>query len=158
LVNKLCEKLELGTIHECGFKKDSKGRPYFSNHPNLFLSITHSHGYVFVVVSNSPVGIDFEKIDSFSSEDLKIAFNELDWKTVSADLNSLFKYFSLKESYSKMIGTGFTTEPAEIQLVDIEKNSYYSFFEINGLRYVFTIITLHIEPEKFLNLQFNFST
>jgi phosphopantetheinyl transferase len=124
----------------------------------LFLSITHSHGYVFVVVSNSPVGIDFEKIDSFSSEDLKIAFNELDWKTVSADLNSLFKYFSLKESYSKMIGTGFTTEPAEIQLVDIEKNSYYSFFEINGLRYVFTIITLHIEPEKFLNLQFNFST
>lgn len=158
LMNKLCKKLELGSIQECGFKKDSKGRPYFSNHPNLFVSITHSHGYVFVVASNSPVGIDFEKIDSDSSEDLKIAFNEYDWKRVSDDLNSIFKYFSLKESYSKMSGTGFTTEPSEIQLVDIEKNSYHSFFEINNHRYIFTLITLHIEPEKFLNLQFNFST
>jgi hypothetical protein len=57
-----------------------------------------------------------------------------------------------------MIGTGFTAEPAEIQIKDLKKNSYYSFFEINGFRYVFTIIALHIEPKKFLNLQFNFST
>ena len=157
LVNKICKKLKLGSFHECGFKKDSKGRPYFSNHPNLFLSITHSQGYVFVAASNSPIGIDFEKINPIACEDLKIAFNDPDWETVSADMNSLFKYFSLKESYSKMIGTGFTTEPAEIQIKDLKKNSYFAFFEINDLRYIFTIITAHFEPEKFLNSQLNFS-
>ena len=56
-----------------------------------------------------------------------------------------------------MIGTGFTTEPAEIQIKDLKKNSNFTFFEKNDLRYIFTIITSHFEPEKFLNLQLNFS-
>lgn len=155
LINEICKKLKLGSIYECGFKKDNKGRPYFSNDPNIFISITHSNGYVFVAASNSAIGIDFEKIDVNSSEDLKIAFNDTDWKIISNDVNSMFKYFSLKEAYSKMIGTGFTTEPADIQIEILELNSHSVFFENNDSKYIFTIITSHFKPEKFLNLQFN---
>jgi phosphopantetheinyl transferase len=155
LLDKICRNTLKRTIKKAGFKKDYLGRPFFENYPNLFISITHSDGYVFVAVSNSAVGIDFEKIDLDSSEDLKIAFNDTDWKIVSNDVNSLFKYFSLKESYSKMIGTGFTSEPANIQIESLEMNCHSVFFENNDLKYIFTIITSHFEPKKFLNSQFN---
>ncbi|MFM7681464.1 MAG: 4'-phosphopantetheinyl transferase family protein [Bacteroidota bacterium] len=156
LINEICKKQNLVSIYECGFKKDNKGRPYFVNQPDLFISITHCDGYVFVAVSNSAVGIDFEKIDLNSIEDLKIAFNDTDWKIVSNDVNSLFKYFSLKEAYSKMIGTGFTSEPADIQIESVEFNSHAIFFENNVSKFIFTVITSHFEPEQFLNLRFNF--
>jgi 4'-phosphopantetheinyl transferase len=155
LINEICKKQKLGSIFECGFKKDNKGRPYLSNHPNLFISITHSNGYVFVAASNAALGIDFEKIDGNSTEDLKIVFNNADWKTVSNDVNSIFKYFSLKEAYSKMIGTGFMSEPADIQIETLELNSHSVFFDNNDSKYIFTIITLHFKPEKFLISQFN---
>lgn len=155
LINEICKKQNLGSIYECGFKKDNIGRPYFSNHPDIFISITHSNGYVFVAASNSALGIDFEKIDGNATEDLKIVFNNADWKTVSNDVNSIFKYFSLKEAYSKMIGTGFMSEPADIQIETLELNSHSVFLENNGSKYIFTIITSHFKPEKFLNSQFN---
>lgn len=155
LINEICKKQNLGSIYECGFKKDNIGRPYFSNHPDIFISITHSNGYVFVAASNSALGIDFEKIDANATEDLKIVFNNADWKTVSNDVNSIFKYFSLKEAYSKMIGTGFMSEPADIQIETLELNSHSVFFDNNDSKYIFTIITLHFKPEKFLNSQFN---
>lgn len=157
LINEICKKLKLGSIFECGFKKDYKGRPYFSNHPDIFISITHSNGYVIAAVSNATLGIDFEKIDANAAEDLKMAFNNDDWHSVSNDVNSIFKYFSLKEAYSKMIGTGFTSEPANIQIESLKLNSHSIFFENDDSKFIFTIITSHFKPEKFLISRFNFS-
>ena len=54
-----------------------------------------------------------------------------------------------------MTGTGFTMEPAKINLKLLKKNCFYTFFEKNEIMYVFTAIALHLEPNKFLDLHLN---
>ena len=155
LLDKLCKSLGYRSIKECGFKKNEKGKPYFANEPEVHLSITHSSGYVWVAVSSSPIGIDFEKINIEYKNELEIAFSKSDWEFVSSDVQKIYQYFSLKESYSKMTGTGFTMEPAKINLKLLKKNCFYTFFEKNEIMYVFTAIALHLEPNKFLDLHLN---
>jgi phosphopantetheinyl transferase len=155
LLDKLCKSLGLGSIQKCGFVKNEIGKPYFSNELDLHLSITHSDGYVWVAVSNSPIGIDFEKVNIETKNELEIAFSRSDWKIVSSDVRKTFQYFSLKESYSKMIGTGFTKEPSEINLEILNNNNFYTFLKKNDSMYVFTAIVFHLELNKFLNLYFN---
>ena len=155
LLDKLCKSLGYRSIKECGFKKNEKGKPYFANEPEVHLSITHSSGYVWVAVSSSPIGIDFEKINIEYKNELEIAFSKSDWEFVSSDVQKIYQYFSLKESYSKMTGTGFTMEPAKINLKLLKKNCFYTFFEKNKIMYVFTAIALHLEPNKFLDLHLN---
>jgi phosphopantetheinyl transferase len=155
LLDKLCKSLGYRSIKECGFKKNEKGKPYFANEPEVHLSITHSSGYVWVAVSSSPIGIDFEKVNIEYKNELEIAFSKSDWEFVSSDVQKIYQYFSLKESYSKMTGTGFTMEPAKINLKLLKKNCFYTFFEKNEIMYVFTAIALHLEPNKFLDLHLN---
>jgi phosphopantetheinyl transferase len=155
LLDKLCKSLGYRSIKECGFKKNEKGKPYFANEPEVHLSITHSSGYVWVAVSSSPIGIDFEKVNIEYKNELEIAFSKSDWEFVSRDVQKIYQYFSLKESYSKMTGTGFTMEPAKINLKLLKKNCFYTFFEKNEIMYVFTAIALHLEPNKFLDLHLN---
>jgi phosphopantetheinyl transferase len=152
LLDKLCKTLGYKSIKECGFKKNEKGKPYLANQPEVHLSITHSSGYVWVAVSSSPIGIDFEKVNIQNKNDLEIAFSKSDWKFVSNDVQKIYQYFSLKESYSKMTGTGFTMEPAKIDLKLLKKNSFSTLFEKNDIHFVFTAISLHLDPSKFLDL------
>ena len=151
LLDKLCKKLGFGSIQKCGFNKNEKGKPFFSNEPEVHLSITHSDGYVWVAVSNSPIGIDFEKVSKEFKNELEIAFSDTDWKFVSNDFQKIFQYFSLKESYSKMIGTGFTMEPKKIQLSLLDKNCYYSILKSIYYTYVLTITAADLDPKIYLN-------
>lgn len=44
---------------------DEDGKPFIANHPELFVSISHSHGYVAAAVSEyAAVGIDIEQIST----------------------------------------------------------------------------------------------
>jgi phosphopantetheinyl transferase len=156
LLDKLCKKIGLHSIHECELKKTDLGKPYFSNAPDVYLSITHSDGYVWVAVSNSPIGIDFEKINNEAKEDLKIAFDLADWNVVAHDVNLVFKYFSLKESYSKMIGKGFTMEPEKIQISFFDKNCGYSMLKSALDSYVVTLTAAQLDPKMYLKEALSF--
>lgn len=153
LLNKICENHGLESIFKCGFQKDKHGKPFFLMCPSLHISITHCDGYVWVAIANSPLGIDFEKINNEAKEDLKIAFDLADWNVVAHDANLVFKYFSLKEAYSKMIGTGFATEPSEIK-IDLLHHYHTEFLSDEKNNYVFSLITLNLVPTYLLNLDF----
>jgi len=153
LLDKICRKNIRKTLAEALFKKDSQGRPYFQNHPELFISITHSHGHVWTAIAASPIGIDFEKIDPAFKNDLKIAFDEADWQLVSNDCMEIYKYFSLKESYSKMIGTGFNREPSEIKISELQHKTLVNIFENKSSSFIFTLIAQDFEPNNYLNLK-----
>ena len=153
LLNKICEKHGLESIFDCGFQKDKHGKPFFFKFPSLHLSISHCDGYVWVAIANYPIGIDFEKINNEAKEDLKIAFDLADWHVVEHDVNLVFKYFSLKEAYSKMIGTGFETEPSEIK-IDLLHHHHVEFLSYESNDYVFTLIALNTIPINVLNLHF----
>lgn len=153
LLNKICENHGLESIFKCGFQKDKHGKPFFLMCPSLHISITHCNGYVWVAIANSPLGIDFEKINKETKDDLKIAFDLADWNVVAHDVNLVFKYFSLKEAYSKMIGTGFATEPSEIK-IDLLHHDHTEFLSNETNNYVFSLITLNLVPTYLLNLDF----
>jgi 4'-phosphopantetheinyl transferase len=144
------------SLFEVGFIKDFNGKPYFSKKPNLHISISHSNGFVLVGLSNIPFGIDIEKIDYVNFKDLKIAFTSYDWSLISHDIKLIYQYFSLKESYSKMIGTGFTKEPSQIEIDLIKNNSFVKFINNNEDTYVITLIFYNFTG--FSNLNFNFNT
>lgn len=152
LLDKICQKIIQKSITEALFKKDKSGRPYFGKYPDLYISITHSHGHVWTAIASSPIGIDFEKIDPSFKNDLKIAFDEADWQLVSNDCIQIYKYFSLKESYSKMTGTGFTHEPSEIKISSLQHKTLISIFENKSGSFIFTLIAQDFEPNNYLNL------
>lgn len=153
LLDKICLKIINKTIAEALFRKNELGRPQFVNYPDLFISITHSHGHVWAAMANSPIGIDFEKIDPTFTEDLKIAFDETDWQMLDGDCSEIYKYFSLKESYSKMTGTGFTREPSEIKISALQDKTMVNIFENKSSSFIFTLIAKNFEPNIYLNLK-----
>ena len=154
LLDKICLKVLGKKISEAELRKTNLGMPYLKNYPDLKISISHSHGHVWVAASNCPIGIDFEKIDIHLKNDLKEAFNKNDWNSISEDYKEIFKYFSLKESYSKMTGTGFTENPAEIRLIDLNKNIFFKFFENTSSSFILTLISKDFEPNNVVNFSF----
>jgi phosphopantetheinyl transferase len=157
LLDRSCQKILQKKLTACTFKKNEFGKPYLENHPDLYLSITHSHGYVCTAISDSAIGIDFEKIDPAFSDDLSIAFDEHDWREVSKDTILIYKYFSLKESYSKMTGSGFTQEPSSIKISELQHKTFVNIFENNSSSFIFTLIAKDFEPSQLLKFDKDFS-
>jgi phosphopantetheinyl transferase len=151
LLDRSCQKILQKNLTACAFKKNEFGKPYLENHPDLHLSITHSHGYVCTALSDSAIGIDFEKIDPTFSDDLRIAFDENDWQKVSKDTFLIYKYFSLKESYSKMTGFGFTKEPSEIKISELELKTFNDILKNKSSSFIFTLVAQNFETSQLLN-------
>jgi 4'-phosphopantetheinyl transferase len=158
LLDKICIKHLNKNLRQCAFKKDEFGKPILENYPNLHISISHSQGYVWTAASDSPLGIDFEQIEPDFKDDLKIAFDEEDWQFVSCHPDLIFKYFSLKESYSKMIGTGFTREPSDIKICKLQDKSFTDVFKNKNKssRFIFTLIVKDFEPINLPNFKQDF--
>jgi len=85
---------------------DEYGKPYFQNFPH-YLSITHSHDYAGIIISeNSNVGIDMERISpkiqdiapKFMSEDELTALNS------ENKIEQLYAYWCAKEALYKLYG------------------------------------------------------
>ena len=156
----LCIKIYQKNLSELGFSKDAFGRPFFLFDSNIHCSITHSFGWVIVALSNTPIGIDFEKIIPEQKEDLKLAFTENEWRKVANDSNLVFTLFSMKESYSKLIGKGFSIDPRLIS-ISPESYSYSRLITFNSKDFfIFTLICLQkinsIKLDKYLSVaEFN---
>lgn len=146
LLDKICLKIINKNLAQCAFKKNEFGKPFLEDYPNFYISITHSNGYVCTAVSDSAIGIDFEKIDNTISDDLRIAFDENDWHKVSKDPFLIYKYFSLKESYAKMMGIGFTQEPSSIKISELQRKIFVSMFKSKKNIFLFTMIAKNLEP------------
>lgn len=102
---------ELLTKHSILYKDvklitNKNGKPYIAN-KNLFFSISHSHEYVIAAISNRKIGIDIEKIRKTPLNTINYFANEKEKKQIikSKDqLKSIYKLYTLKEAYIKMIG------------------------------------------------------
>lgn len=91
-------------------EKTDKGKPYFLNN-NLKFNITHCKGMTACIVSYYNVGIDIENIRDFNPKIINKCFDDTEKNTVlqSADAKkSFFTYWTLKESYVKLLGDGLS--------------------------------------------------
>lgn len=79
------------------------GKPYIKN-MNIYFSISYSYKYVICIISNKEIGIDIEKIRKTNINTKKIFGTKLEQDYID-NYEKLFKIFTLKEAYFKMLGT-----------------------------------------------------
>ena len=88
---------------------DSCGRPAVAAHPEVHVSVSHCEGAVLVAASSARIGVDVEWLRPLDRFALARMLNpaEIDRVLRSPDPDrEFFRYWTLKESYLKAVGTG----------------------------------------------------
>jgi 4'-phosphopantetheinyl transferase len=92
------------------------GKPYIEN-SNIYFNISHKNEYVICAFSDKEIGVDIEKISSFSNNLINKVFN----KEEIYFNNNYSKLWTIKESFMKYLGTGITLNPKDIK-IDLVNN------------------------------------
>jgi 4'-phosphopantetheinyl transferase len=84
------------------------GKPYFKN-TDLFFNISHSFDYVITAISEKEIGIDIEKIRKTPINVINQFATGNEKKYILSSSSNIeeriFKIYTLKEAYVKMLGT-----------------------------------------------------
>ena len=118
-------------LNENGLSEDSlryseNGKPFADN---LFFNVSHAGDYVVGVSSEREVGCDIEKIVDAPLEvsDRFFHLKEAEYIRSAEDKNrAFFTLWTLKESYMKMTGKGFSIPPETIGFILDEKGKIQS--------------------------------
>lgn len=138
--------LKYGLKHEYGINLQmlewnytKYGKPYFSEYPNIFFNISHSGEFIVCAIDQEKIGIDIQKIiDSkfLGVADVVCSINEKEKILYSIKPEKILtRYWALKESFIKAIGTGMTDTMYNINFANKDekffeyKNKYFSVFE-----------------------------
>ena len=91
-----------------------EGKPFVEG--ENFFNISHSGDYVVLAEADCPVGVDIERIDNIGINDdlLNIALTEREKLWVKDSLLRFYVVWTRKESIVKCEGSGFMSEPCEI--------------------------------------------
>ena len=112
--------------------RSKNGKPSFSSAP-LFFSLSHSNGLAFAALSDEPIGLDLEFIDS-SRAFLKIAerfFSTEEYEKIANSSRQDFDFFSLWTKYeamAKMSGRGLS----EICSSPLSSSLFFKQFELKN--------------------------
>ena len=98
--------------YEVHYSKE--GKPFVDG--ELYFNISHSGDYVVLAEADSPVGVDVERVADIGINDgLKnIALTEREKLWVKDSLLRFYVVWTRKESLIKCEGSGFVSEPCEI--------------------------------------------
>ncbi len=108
------------------FKKNQYGKPYLSEfHKEVVFNISHSSGLIVLAVlkNGETIGIDVEKIDRKINIDIRsTVFSPQEIQDQSMLPEALqqqrfFELWTLKESYMKAIGKGFSLSPKSFSFI-----------------------------------------
>mgnify|MGYP004500489071 CR=1 FL=1 len=102
------------------------GKSYLKNN-NLFFNISHSFDYVITIISNKEIGIDIEKIRKTPFNVINQFATEKEKEYILSSSKNIeeriFKIYTLKEAYFKMLGTNLN-HILEVEFI-IEKDKIY---------------------------------
>lgn len=90
------------------------GKPEIENSKNIHYNISHSSEYVVCAVSDVEIGIDIEKKREINCIDISSRYFSveenglIEGKTYKKSLDAFYKLWTLKESYIKCCGKGFS--------------------------------------------------
>lgn len=146
LAHILLRKLMAENNIDATLKYEENGRPVFDD-SKYFLSLSHSGEVAFSAVSDTPVGIDVEKIRPISVSLLNRVcvdeektyvlggFKITDEKNIcECDvLKRFFEIWTAKEAYFKMLGSGIT-DLKSVNTLEFEKESFQQG------EYIFTVL------------------
>lgn len=99
-----------------------EGAPYVKNHPEIELSLSHSHDYTIAAVTTTPertIGIDIEKIQTKpDSSFLKTAFTQAEIESMADDTGQIYRHWTIKEAYLKYIKKGFHESLHKVEIIN----------------------------------------
>lgn len=87
-------------INKLNFNTNDFGKPILDI-KDTYLNISHSHNYLFIVISNMEVSVDLQKIDI---KNLNISKKILDIIPNNLSKEEITKIFTIKEAYVKYYG------------------------------------------------------
>ncbi len=89
--------------------RSEHGKPYFKAIPDFYFNISHSSDLLAIVVSDSDVGIDIEKLRTMDTRIAKrFCADEQTYITEADSQNRLFEVWTKKEACLKYKGTGLS--------------------------------------------------
>lgn len=116
-------------LNECDMIYDvgSNGKPYFKNHSDIYFNISHSGKYVACAFSEVHIGIDIQIKDKANINIAKRFFTNKEYDYINKSENSentFIRFWTLKESYLKCIGTGLSGGLSDFELSFNEDKAY----------------------------------
>jgi len=89
------------------------GKPFLKGNYRLYFNVSHSGNWIVCVIDDKPVGIDIEKIKPIEFEAFEQFLSDEEYKMLMEKnpekwLPFFFDLWTLKESYIKAVGEGFS--------------------------------------------------
>lgn len=110
------------------------GKPYFKGVDKVHFNISHSGKWVVAAVSDQEVGIDVEKVCVQSDSVLKAVLTEKEYATIVniPEQDDFFvRYWTIKESYVKLLGQGLRIHPGTLEIEKIQKKCKVSSIRLD---------------------------
>lgn len=104
-------------IYNVPFAFGEDGKPYLKKMESLHFNISHCNAAVACGISEYPIGVDVQEYETQADESvMQLVFSELEKKEIRESRfpeQRFTRYWTLKESYYKCIGTGLIDEMKE---------------------------------------------
>lgn len=114
------------------FSVTSSGKPYCKSHPEIHFSLSHSDSFIALAISESPVGIDIEKLRNPAEDLINRVCCENEIKKINESENrsrAFTEIWTKKEAYLKALGTGIDRELKTLDTTDDKKKFVTKSFD-----------------------------
>lgn len=117
------------------FKIDEHGKLYLDN-SDIYLNLSHSGQYVIAAISDAPIGVDVEHIDTNKNikEIIKFVLDPKETEEFNKSKNQTDYFYSMwskKESYIKCVGKGLSMGMSTINLKRLKDYKFKCFDKEN---------------------------
>jgi 4'-phosphopantetheinyl transferase len=151
LVRDLITK-QLGISNErIKFNKTEYGKPRLVNEPGFHFNVSHSGDYILCAISDEIVGIDIEEIKPIELSIGERFFHMIEYsqllnEVTSKQIDLFYRFWTLKESYIKAIGTGLSTPLDSFYFQFLEDKNNGIEFDCKNDRRSFHFRSYPIDP------------
>lgn len=118
---------EKGIDEKVEFDFGPYGKPFIKGMPELQFNLSHSAEGIVCGLANSPVGVDIADIDASNLDCMKSAMHPCEQHAIknSNDKARTFaRFWSMKESFFKYIGTGIDGSIKSLDFSDYDENLF----------------------------------
>ena len=100
------------------YYRNEHGKPYLSDYPDLYISISHSGNYAVCIASDTEAGVDIQQIRKANFRIAQRYFTREECEYIGNDELRFFDLWAKKESYVKALGTGITIPLNSFSVLD----------------------------------------
>ncbi len=123
-VKKLISEISPGIAEEeILIAYEDEGAPYLKDHPEFFISISHSNAWASAAVSvngGRVIGVDMEKVEDKNLEFIvRAAFSDREKRELkNPSNNDIYRIWTIKEAYLKFIKKGLNESLKKVEVLN----------------------------------------